>query len=477
MITQTGPLSMVCEATPTIWGLSPAQLHDRFWAARGVQVVRQGEPSEIVDGAELFLLTEPQILSVFKLTRLVEFLSWIKPDVLYARLHDDRERGYRERVITDTDGRFVRFERTYDTSDSREARVALTSERRLAHIWQKSPGAREGWKTLRQEVPREHRSVLRIKAGVYDRRADVEVMQCVREIVRLWKRPDSTVYRVQKVRETAWSDETAEVGDATKLVGPVWIGAGRRIDAQTSIIGPRILWDDPVAKPPVDTLQWHEIEPTFSFERPVRPVRRTSLSRASKRLFDIGFAISAILLTLPVYPLVMLAIWLEDGWPFFFSHQRETLGGREFGCIKFRSMRKDADQIKARLAGENQADGPQFFIENDPRLTRVGRFIRKVEIDELPQFWNVLKGDMSIVGPRPSPFKENQYCPPWREARLSVRPGITGLWQVRRTRRRGLDFQEWIKYDIEYVEKASWGLDLKIILQTIAMVIKGVLRS
>ncbi len=476
MITQDDPVATTSDPAPTIWGLSPAQLHDRFWAARGVQVVRLGEPSEIVDGAELFLLTEPQILSVFKLTRIVEFLSWIKPDVVYVRLHDDRDRGYRERVRLDAHGQFLRFERIYDASDSRETRVALTSERRLAQIWQKSANAREGWQLLRQEVPRDRRSAIRAKAGVYDRRADIEVMECVREITRLWKWPDSTVYRAQKVRDAAWRDQTAAVGSDTKLVGPVWVGAGRRIDAGACIIGPQILWDDPAARPPVDTLQWHEIEPTFSFARPVQPVQRNTISRACKRAFDVVFASIALLLTLPIYPFVMLAIWLEDGRPFFFSHRRETVGGREFGCIKFRSMRKDADLIKARLADENQADGPQFFIENDPRLTRVGRFIRKVEIDELPQFWNVLVGDMSIVGPRPSPFKENQYCPPWREARLSVRPGITGLWQVSRTRRRGLDFQEWIRYDIEYVEKASWGLDLKIILQTIAMVIKGVLR-
>ena len=189
------------------------------------------------------------------------------------------------------------------------------------------------------------------------------------------------------------------------------------------------------------------------------------------------FALLALILTSPIYPMVMLAIWFEDGSPFFFRHRRETLGGREFDCLKFRSMRHDAEEIKQALTRENQADGPQFFMEDDPRLTRVGRFIRKTYIDELPQFWNVLMGDMSIVGPRPSPFGENQYCPPWREARLSVKPGITGLWQVRRTRRQGLDFQEWIRYDIEYVENASWRLDIRIILETIALVVRGVLRS
>ena len=119
-----------------------------------------------------------------------------------------------------------------------------------------------------------------------------------------------------------------------------------------------------------------------------------------------------MLLTLPLYPLIMLAIWIEDGRPFFFAHRRETLGGREFPCFKFRSMRKDAEKMKAELQRTNQADGPQFYIENDPRLTRVGRFLRKYNLDELPQFFNVLVGDMSVVGPRPSPLQRKPVLPP-----------------------------------------------------------------
>jgi lipopolysaccharide/colanic/teichoic acid biosynthesis glycosyltransferase len=136
-------------------------------------------------------------------------------------------------------------------------------------------------------------------------------------------------------------------------------------------------------------------------------------------------------------------------------------------------MRKDAEQIKARLAEENLADGPQFYIAHDPRLTRVGHFIRKLNIDELPQFVNVLLGHMSVVGPRPSPRAENQYSPAWREARLSVRAGVTGLWQVCRTRRPGLDFQEWIKFDLQYVQNPGWRTDLSIIFKTIKILLIG----
>jgi lipopolysaccharide/colanic/teichoic acid biosynthesis glycosyltransferase len=189
------------------------------------------------------------------------------------------------------------------------------------------------------------------------------------------------------------------------------------------------------------------------------------------------FAILALLVTLPFYPFVMLAIFLEDGWPFFYAHERETMGGRTFGCIKFRSMRKGADSLKTELAAVNEADGPQFFIDNDPRLTWVGRLLRRTNIDELPQFINVLLGHMSVVGPRPSPRLENQCCPEWRETRLSVRPGITGLWQVRRTRLRGHDFQEWIKYDIQYVETMSLRLDAKLLWHTVLVIIRRAVRS
>src|SRR5207237_5194733 len=111
---------------------------------------------------------------------------------------------------------------------------------------------------------------------------------------------------------------------------------------------------------------------------------------AVKRAFDIVCALVGIALSLPLYPFILLAILIEDGRPFFFGHLRETVGSREFKCWKFRSMRKDAEKMKALLKKQNKADGPQFFIENDPRLTKIGRLIRKYNLDELPQFWNVL---------------------------------------------------------------------------------------
>ena len=136
-----------------------------------------------------------------------------------------------------------------------------------------------------------------------------------------------------------------------------------------------------------------------------------------------------------------------------------------------------ADILQEQLRKINQVDGPQFKIEEDPRLTPIGKFLRDTYLDEIPQFLNVLQGQMSVIGPRPSPEQENSLCAYWRDARLSVRPGITGLWQVCRTRTEGEDFQEWIHYDTQYVKKISLKLDLQIAWRTFVKILKSFTRQ
>ncbi len=456
----------------TLWGLDPFQLYTRFWAAHGVQVVRQGEPSPIIKHAELFLLTEPRTLVLFKLQSVVmDALNWVKPQVLFVRLHDARERTYREEVVADEFDRFVRFTRQYDTKDQL-VRVVLTPEREVAQLWQSAPDPLTGWRRLRRFTPRIDRLTIKLDGSAFPEDSDREVAYFLQEMLQLWQHPGTTIQRAHRGPGAVWKDPTSSVGPGAKFIGPVWIGAGRHVIGDKSpVIGPAILWDNPQQKPVSEAIQWLDIQPTAPPDEPA-PKSTTALEDGFKWAFDRTFALLAIICSLPLYPFIMIAIWLEDGRPFFFAHRRETLGGREFPCLKFRSMRKDAEKIKAQLKALNRADGPQFYIENDPRLTRVGKILRKYNLDEVPQFLNVLVGDMSLVGPRPSPYSENQFCPPWREARLSVRPGVTGLWQVRRTRRAGSDFQEWIKYDIEYVENRTWWLDMVIIWKTIMTILR-----
>lgn len=170
----------------------------------------------------------------------------------------------------------------------------------------------------------------------------------------------------------------------------------------------------------------------------------------------------------PLLGLVALLIKLESRGPVFFAHAREGRGGKPFRCLKFRTMCADADLMQRRLYAKSAVDGPQFKMEHDPRVTRVGKWLRSTNIDELPQLINVVLGQMSLIGPRPSPFRENQICVPWRHARLSVRPGITGLWQLCRSERDAGDFHQWIHFDMLYVKRMSAWLDLKILFGTLA---------
>jgi lipopolysaccharide/colanic/teichoic acid biosynthesis glycosyltransferase len=198
-----------------------------------------------------------------------------------------------------------------------------------------------------------------------------------------------------------------------------------------------------------------------------RPDHPGAVEHSLKRSLDLAIGTVSLVLLWPVLVLAAAAVWLESKGPIFFGDQREGLHGRAFRCWKFRTMFMGAHAAQTDLKALDHTDGPHFKIERDPRVTRVGRILRATNLDEVPQLFNVLLGQMSLVGPRPSPFRENQICIPWRQARLSVRPGITGLWQVCRHDRSAGDFHQWIEYDLLYIQYFSFWLDLKILLATI----------
>ncbi len=192
-------------------------------------------------------------------------------------------------------------------------------------------------------------------------------------------------------------------------------------------------------------------------------------NRFIKRSIDVVVSAVATLAAVPVLALVALAVWIESGRPVFFPQERVGLNGRVFRVYKVRSMRVGAEQMLKDLETNNEAGGVIFKMKNDPRRTRVGRIIRKLSLDELPQLWNVLKGDMSLVGPRPPFPHEVALYEDWHKRRLEVVPGLTGLWQV--SGRSDLPFEEMVMLDLYYIENWSLGLDLKIILRTIPAVI------
>lgn len=464
-------------AVPTLWGLTPAQLHARFWAARGVQVVAAGSQAEIRHQAELYLLTEPERYVIMPLRRSLDLICWLKPDLLVVRIADRSLKDYRELVEARADGRFLRFRREYSGHSDRLERVAFTTDVEIARDWSTLTGSSNPWRAIRKLVPSDLRASVRETGQIYSGRVERDNARFARDLAESWSRPDATISLIDRVGREAWSMAEADVEDEQRITGPVWVGAGRSLPPGMAAVGPAVMWDDPDHRPEPDELAWGDIE-AKSGDLSERRIEEAApyTSSVLKRVFDFAFAVVALLLTVPLYPLIMLAIFIEDRSPFFFAHTRESINGTEFGCLKFRTMYRNAEEMKAKLLEENEADGPQFFMEEDPRITKVGKILRKLQLDEIPQFWNVLTGHMSVVGPRPSPKSENQYCPGWREARLSVRPGVTGLWQIRRTRADGADFQEWIRYDIEYVENASFRFDVYIIWKTIALVINALAR-
>ena len=312
-------------------------------------------------------------------------------------------------------------------------------------------------------------------------------------------------------------EENIEMSDGVKLFGDVIFGRNISIGHSAVIIGPTIISNDVkignesvikasiigpgVLVPPKCLTRNRVILDSQDYFKPsgqgnvmedvkygtingrgkdannFRTWPRFSYARFFKRVIDVIVAIMVLILFSPIILIIALVIKLSSAGPIFFKDKRQGLHGKIFNCLKFRTMVVGADKIQDRMRVLNQVDGPQFRVENDPRVGTVGRFLRDTYIDEIPQFVNVLLGQMSVVGPRPSPESENTLCPFWHDARLSVRPGITGLWQVCRTRQPMKDFQEWIYYDTKYVRNLSLKMDLWIFWQTAKKTLKNFINQ
>jgi exopolysaccharide biosynthesis polyprenyl glycosylphosphotransferase len=194
--------------------------------------------------------------------------------------------------------------------------------------------------------------------------------------------------------------------------------------------------------------------------------------RLIKRAIDIALSSIALILLSPVLAGAALAIWLENSGPIFFFQERVGLNKRRFRMCKFRTMVPNAERMLDQLASLNEVSGPVFKIARDPRITRIGRTLRRTSIDELPQLLNVLTGDMSLVGPRPLPVRDYEgFNKDWQRRRFSVRPGITCLWQI--CGRSGIPFEQWMRLDLQYMDEWSLWLDVKILVRTIPAVLKG----
>jgi exopolysaccharide biosynthesis polyprenyl glycosylphosphotransferase len=207
-----------------------------------------------------------------------------------------------------------------------------------------------------------------------------------------------------------------------------------------------------------------------AFDQP-GPERGCSYASRGKRVLDVVLAVLVIAATWPLWLLIAIAIKGESTGPVFFVQDRVGQRGRHFRFYKFRSMHEDAEERRLQLLSLNEAGGPVFKIRSDPRVTRVGRLLRRTSLDELPQLVNVLRGEMSIVGPRPPRPEEVASYRPSDMARLTVKPGLTCWWQIRG--RSNVDFETWMQYDHEYISNVSFLTDVRILMGTVGAVISG----
>ncbi|MEM9372302.1 MAG: hypothetical protein AAGA55_01545, partial [Planctomycetota bacterium] len=247
-------------AEPTLWGLTPAQLHARFWAARGVQVVAAGSQAEIRHQAELYLLAEPEQYVIMPLRRSLELLCWLKPDLLLIRIADRSLKDYREIVESRADGRFLRFRRDYAGHSDRLGRVALTSDPEIARDWSALSRESSPWRAIRKLVPSDLRASVRERGQIYSGRVERDNARFARDLAETWSRPDATISRIDRVGREAWAFPDTGSDADQRITGPVWVGAGRRVPPGVAAVGPAVMWDDPEQRPVPDELSWGDIE-------------------------------------------------------------------------------------------------------------------------------------------------------------------------------------------------------------------------
>lgn len=334
------------------------------------------------------------------------------------------------------------------------------------------------------------------------------------EFLKYYNMAKEYLREYREIKKHVWVGRDVDINPAAVLVRPLIIGHEARIEDNASIVGPSIIGDRCVVEQNSlikESVLWPDSEtpPDFAVEKCLlsgkafsaenshcrkmilingkpslnginrireKPVNRQVVCKptcapasesaylATKRFLDFVLAAVCLALSAPIFALLAVLIKLDSKGPVFFSQERCGKKGKPFRMIKLRSMVRNAEELKPDIWHLNRADGPMFKIPDDPRETRLGSILRACKLDELPQLINVLRGDMSLVGPRPLSMTEMKFNPHWRDVRLSVKPGITGLWQIKEKDAHA--FHEWIRYDLQYVDESSLWLDFKIILGT-----------
>jgi lipopolysaccharide/colanic/teichoic acid biosynthesis glycosyltransferase/NDP-sugar pyrophosphorylase family protein len=326
----------------------------------------------------------------------------------------------------------------------------------------------------------------------------------------------------ERIAEGIWVGKNVRLSPQAYLLGPIMIGDGSEIKESAQIIGPTVIGNgcqisegalvrESILRDDVSLAAHARVEysiigggsdvPSNSFIKNTIVLNDLNIETANlisagysikdvldlsgivsfiglrqkiyhtvKRIMDLTLSSIGIVLLLPLFFFLAILIKIESRGPLFYLQKRCGKGGKLFTMIKLRTMVANAEQFQQEFTPLKETDGPMFKLFDDPRITRIGKMLRKTSLDELPQLLNVLRGDMSLVGPRPLIMDEMKFSPSWREIRLSVKPGITGLWQIRG--RRDAWFHDWIRYDLSYVRNQSLWQDIKILYGTIRVVLK-----
>lgn len=465
------------------------------------------------EAADFFLLIDPRRLSgpPPAFDRLLSHLA--RPRAVQHLVYPSRADGVRERVVYDRDHGVRRVERLYHGVTHFDVATVAASLFTGAHLRELPHPDISDLKSLRLEfvrhgVPSED---VALKDRVIDLESDAGLLQLSDRVLDtltsrtppagftaaapdVWVSRSATVAPSARLYGPAVLQPGCRIGENAIVVGPAVVGAAARVGHRASIVhsvvsaGARVesdafvrdqvvtgaagrCWNgDPVISDEVvsaarEVLAARSPTPRQAARHETR--RRTRAYDVVKRAADAVCAGVGLVILSPVLLAAALLIRLTSRGPVLFAHDREGRDGEVFRCLKFRTMVSDAHARQRALYQASAVDGPQFKLANDPRITRVGHWLRRTNLDELPQLINVVRGEMSLIGPRPSPFRENQLCVPWRRARLSVRPGITGLWQVCRRDRAYGDFHQWIHFDMLYVRHRSIGLDARILAATL----------
>ncbi|MEP7346434.1 MAG: sugar transferase [Gemmatimonadaceae bacterium] len=448
----------------------------------------------------LFISTSTYSAKELDLSELIPQSDVDGPMVRHLLAFETSLLGTKEFVHSGADGQVQRIQRYYEPRTWPFTAGVIASLVHVANIMTAANFEFASLDELRQRlsaagVPSQD---VPFRGQVFDLldEAGVLALQERRVLSLLEDRPTSST----RYRGAAFIAHGATVAESARLVGPVVVASGAVIADDALVVGPTVIGANALVGEGAIVAQCllmpsAEVKPQATVRhrvvahdddgagnaRNATPHRRHAFVAQSdappvppergylriKTIVEPILAFFALGLLAPLFVVIAILVKLTSRGGIFYADKREGKDGKEFLCWKFRSMRMNAHAMQATLAKQQIADGPQFKMVNDPRLTPIGGKLRALNLDELPQLFNVLLGEMSFVGPRPSPFRENQICVPWRQGRLSVRPGITGLWQVCRKDRAAGDFHQWIFYDLVYVRRVSFLVDLKIFVATI----------